>query len=73
MIMLLQVQQHLQELQGDIGSLTVPYLSGGKINDHETFNLFGSLEEQNIFLVSDIAGLVIWIFIKHFLFNNNFC
>ena len=46
-------------ITGDIGKLTVPYLAGGQVNGEETSNLFGYIEDLNIFLVSDFAGLVL--------------
>ena len=46
-------------IQGDIGIFTMPFLAGGKIGERETFNLIGSIEEFDIFLVSDFAGLLL--------------
>ena len=45
-------------VEGDIGRITLPFISGGEINGSPTFNIFGSLEEQNIIFLSDIAGLL---------------
>ena len=59
-------------VEGEIGRITLPFISGGEINGSTTFNILGSLEEQNIILLSDIAGLLYGVFIKHFLFFN-FC
>ena len=42
-------------IQGDIGIFTMPFFAGGKIGERETFNLFGNIEELDIFLVSDFA------------------
>jgi len=41
-----------------ISQISIPYLSGGEINDEKTFDLFGSLESLDIFLISDIFGLL---------------
>ena len=38
-------------ITGEIGKMTVPFLAGGPINDEETFNLFGSIENLDIFLI----------------------
>jgi len=46
-------------IQGDIGIFTMPFFAGGKIGERETFNLFGNIEELDIFLVSDFAGLLL--------------
>jgi ABC-type uncharacterized transport system permease subunit len=46
-------------IQGDIGIFTMPFLAGGKIGERETFNLIGSIEDLDIFLVSDFAGLLL--------------
>ena len=46
-------------IQGDIGIFTMPFLAGGKIGERETSNFFGSIEDLNIFLVSDFAGLLL--------------
>ena len=45
-------------VEGEIGRITLPFISGGEINGSPTFNILGSLEEQNIILLSDIAGLL---------------
>jgi simple sugar transport system permease protein len=46
-------------IQGDIGIFTMPFLAGGKIGESDTFNLLGSLENLDLFLVSDFAGLLL--------------
>tara|TARA_E500000081_G_scaffold30890_1_gene34575 strand:- start:1590 stop:2834 length:1245 start_codon:yes stop_codon:yes gene_type:complete len=46
-------------IQGDIGIFTMPFLAGGKIGETDTFNLLGSLENLDFFLVSDFAGLLL--------------
>jgi len=46
-------------IQGDIGIFTMPFLAGGKIGETDTFNLLGSLENLDLFLVSDFAGLLL--------------
>ena len=46
-------------IQGDIGIFTMPFLAGGKIGETKTFNLLGSLENLDLFLVSDFAGLLL--------------
>tara|TARA_B100001027_G_scaffold48878_1_gene32293 strand:- start:206 stop:1447 length:1242 start_codon:yes stop_codon:yes gene_type:complete len=46
-------------IQGDIGIFTMPFLAGGKIGERETSNLIGSIEDLDIFLVSDFAGLLL--------------
>ena len=46
-------------ITGEIGKMTVPFLAGGPINDEETFNLFGSIENLDIFLISDFAGFIL--------------
>ena len=38
--------------------------------DHLLLTFWDLIEEQNIIFLSDIAGLVIWFFIKYFLFFN---
>ena len=45
-------------VEGEIGRITLPFISGGEINGSPTFNILGSLEEQNIIFLSDIAGLL---------------
>ena len=49
-------------ITGDIGRLTVPYLAGGEINGQETTNFFGFIENLNVFLISDLAGLILGFF-----------
>ena len=46
-------------IQGDIGIFTMPFLAGGKIGETETPNIIGSIEDLDIFLVSDFAGLML--------------
>ena len=46
-------------IQGDIGIFTMPFLAGGKIGETETPNIIGSIEDLDIFLVSDFAGLIL--------------
>jgi ABC-type uncharacterized transport system permease subunit len=46
-------------IQGDIGIFTMPFLAGGKIGETETPNVIGSIEDLDIFLVSDFAGLIL--------------
>ena len=46
-------------IQGDIGIFTMPFLAGGKIGETETSNFFGTIEDLNIFLVSDLAGFLL--------------
>ena len=46
-------------ITGEIGKMTVPFLAGGPINDEETFNLFGNIENLDIFLISDFAGFIL--------------
>jgi len=46
-------------IQGDIGIFTMPFLAGGKIGETVTPNLIGRVEDLNIFLVSDFAGLML--------------
>src|SRR5210317_744313 len=46
-------------IQGDIGIFTMPFLAGGKIGETENSNFFGRIEDLNIFLVSDFAGLIL--------------
>ena len=46
-------------IQGDIGIFTMPFLAGGKIGEMETPNIIGSIEDLDIFLVSDFAGLIL--------------
>jgi ABC-type uncharacterized transport system permease subunit len=46
-------------IQGDIGIFTMPFLAGGKIGETVTPNLIGRVEDLNIFLVSDFAGLLL--------------
>ena len=46
-------------ITGEIGKLTVPFLAGGPINDEETFNLFGNIENLDTFLISDFAGFIL--------------
>jgi simple sugar transport system permease protein len=44
-------------VQGEIGRITLPFLSGGELNGSPTFNILGTLEDQNIIFLSDLAGL----------------
>jgi ABC-type uncharacterized transport system permease subunit len=37
----------------------MPFLAGGKIGETETSNFFGTIEDLNIFLVSDLAGFLL--------------
>ena len=37
----------------------MPFLAGGKIGETETSNFFGTIEDLNIFLVSDFAGFLL--------------
>jgi hypothetical protein len=37
----------------------MPFLAGGKIGESDTFNLLGSIENLDIFLVSDFSGLLL--------------
>ena len=46
-------------IQGDIGIFTMPFFAGGKIGERETSNWIGNIEDLNIFLVSDLAGLIL--------------
>src|SRR6056300_1173782 len=46
-------------IQGDIGIFTMQFLAGGKIGETVTPNLIGRVEDLNIFLVSDFAGLML--------------
>ena len=41
----------IQDLPRIIGRITLPFISGGEINGSPTFNILGSLEEQNIILI----------------------
>ena len=43
-------------IQGDIEIFTMPFLAGGKIGESETFNLLGTIENLDIFLLSDISA-----------------
>lgn len=45
-------------VNGQIGKVTLPFLSGGDINGSSTLNILGIIEEQNIFFISDISGLL---------------
>ena len=46
-------------IQGDIGKFTMPFLAGGKIGERETSNFIGSIEDLDIILISDFAGLLL--------------
>ena len=46
-------------VEGEIGKFNFPYLSGGNIGDNETTSLFANIENAEIFLVSDIAALLL--------------
>ena len=59
-------------ITGDIGKLTVPYLAGGKINGEETSNLFGYIEDLNIFSSFRFCRTCSGFFIKHISFDD-FC
>ena len=41
-----------------IEKISIPYLSGGKINESDTADVFGSLEALDLFLISDLFGLL---------------
>jgi general nucleoside transport system permease protein len=44
-------------IEGDLGKFTFPFLSGGRIGNWRSPDMFGWLDKQDIFLISDIAGL----------------
>lgn len=46
-------------IENKIGIFNLPYLSGGKINGEDTSNFFGYLEGLDIFLISDVAALLL--------------
>ncbi|NCX30364.1 MAG: ABC transporter permease, partial [Proteobacteria bacterium] len=46
-------------IEDKIGIFNLPYLSGGKINGEETSNFFGYLEGLDMFLISDVAALLL--------------
>ena len=46
-------------VEGEIGKFNFPYLSGGNFGDNETTSLFANIENADIFLVSDIAALLL--------------
>ena len=41
-----------------IEKISIPYLSGGKINESDTADVFGSLEALDLFFISDLFGLL---------------
>jgi general nucleoside transport system permease protein len=43
---------------GNLGKLTMPYLSGGRIGPIETSDLLGALERSGWFVIADLAGLL---------------
>jgi general nucleoside transport system permease protein len=45
-------------VQGSVGRLNMPFLAGGDLFGWSTPDLFGALERQGWFLVSDIGGLL---------------
>ena len=45
-------------VDGTVGRFTMPFLSGGDLFGWETPDLFGWLEKQHWFFVSDLAGLM---------------
>ena len=46
-------------IEGEVGKLNLPFLTGGSLNGNETSNILGDLENANIFLISDISGLLV--------------
>ena len=46
-------------IEGEVGKFNLPFLTGGSLNGNETSNILGDLENANIFLISDISGLLV--------------
>ena len=46
-------------IEGEVGKFNLPFLTGGSLNGNETSNILGELENANIFLISDISGLLV--------------
>ncbi len=51
------ISQSRPGLKG-LGDFTMPFLAGGKIGGWSSPNLFGSIADWKIFLISDMAGLL---------------
>ena len=46
-------------IEGEVGKFKLPFLTGGSLNGNETSNILGNLENADIFLISDISGLLV--------------
>ena len=46
-------------IEGEVGKFNLPFLTGGSLNGNETSNILGDLENADIFLISDISGLLV--------------
>jgi simple sugar transport system permease protein len=46
-------------IEREVGKFNLPFLTGGSLNGNETSNILGDLENANIFLISDISGLLV--------------
>ena len=46
-------------IEGEVGKFNLPFLTGGSLNGNETSNILGDLENANIFLISDVSGLLV--------------
>lgn len=51
-------QTQSPQVVGDIGTASIPVLSGGVIGGWQSPDLLGALERQDIFLLSDIGGML---------------